>query len=944
MAVYNDKQNLKALEELKALGVNDLSPAAILEMIQQHAKMEQKQSKELNKTQKELDKTREDVKNLKEENDRITVLNTNLESILKNCINEIKDAQIGYHELFHEDRIPNISISEIDELNKYFLDVVKQFIFYTENQSSYIRGAMKNGGSEKTIPSTPSAEDSDDGDESTNEPGKIVVDEVSCDTTEAETQDIIDDGDIEATVNNTEISANGNVNAANPTIKDGSLKNVDDAFSKVNDEVLKDIDLDVDGETGDASVVNDENIVTPVEQQKSNSVLKIKEGSEITNYCCNCQSAQKMRITSVVARFNELMVKMNANVATANISVGRAKCMNCGQQNEINPAEFVPIERFEAPGAKADTTVIHKGSVVTSDKPQSSPDVTELEEIANNIANQEIKQSKLYKPSSNLDRVQTLTQRKQESLNIFSADTVIKSTINFEDFLVEDENGNRAISPRYMRDINDGSYLPTFKKSQVANGLAADMCAWNSVLTVPKSRIAKYMQGCGCSFTTQNIINIINGFSRAFCAPVAKEILKDLLSKNKTAIMDETTVNVRENTSATKHHSYIWAVHNGHSEDVKASYFMVSDSRSFSNVVNIIEEVGLGKITVDSLISDGFTAYQKAMRHLNQKGYKISLARCYCHARRPIHKLLRDSKLLEIYEKYLLPIGSKFSDFKANFDKYIKDSEAKGSKLRQIPPIYQDLIKIYHLINTLFVIESGVVRKHNFNYTSDNFIEDLRKVRKTKSAPVVDAIFDSVKLCILNHKNVINTNVTTTKDGKTKVTYNRKNLTTCAPGRALMYLLKYENDLREFVTNPRIDLSSNAVERSLRLGVCAKKSFEFLDSMDGAHSFCNYMTIVNTCMQNNVPVRNYFMWLIMNMKYRISQWIAEDHKDEEINDSLYKIPKRKAITGADGKKEYISMYDKRQRLCYDVISVKGLTPYDYRNLILKEKAESAKAK
>ena len=71
MAVYNDKQNLKALEELKALGVNDLSPAAILEMIQQHAKMEQKQSKELNKTQKELDKTREDVKNLKEENDRL---------------------------------------------------------------------------------------------------------------------------------------------------------------------------------------------------------------------------------------------------------------------------------------------------------------------------------------------------------------------------------------------------------------------------------------------------------------------------------------------------------------------------------------------------------------------------------------------------------------------------------------------------------------------------------------------------------------------------------------------------------------------------------------------------------------------------------------------------------------------------------------------------------
>lgn len=30
MAVYNDKQNLKALEELKALGVNDLSPVLLL--------------------------------------------------------------------------------------------------------------------------------------------------------------------------------------------------------------------------------------------------------------------------------------------------------------------------------------------------------------------------------------------------------------------------------------------------------------------------------------------------------------------------------------------------------------------------------------------------------------------------------------------------------------------------------------------------------------------------------------------------------------------------------------------------------------------------------------------------------------------------------------------------------------------------------------------------
>lgn len=33
------------------------------------------------------------------------------------------------------------------------------------------------------------------------------------------------------------------------------------------------------------------------------------------------------------------------------------------------------------------------------------------------------------------------------------------------------------------------------------------------------------------------------------------------------------------------------------------------------------------------------------------------------------------------------------------------------------------------------------------------------------------------------------------------------------------------------------------------------------------------------------------------------------------------------------------MYDESQRWCYDVLDVKGLTPYDYRDLILQEKAK-----
>ena len=138
----------------------------------------------------------------------------------------------------------------------------------------------------------------------------------------------------------------------------------------------------------------------------------------------------------------------------------------------------------------------------------------------------------------------------------------------------------------------------------------------NSILTVPKSRIAKFMEGCGCTFTPQNVINIINGFSRAFCAPIAKEILKDLLTKNKAAIMDETPLPVRENKKVTGHDSYIWAVHNGHTETIKASYFWFGDGRDSSNVTNIIESICKDDFNIDSLLADGFTGYpQKSVIH-----------------------------------------------------------------------------------------------------------------------------------------------------------------------------------------------------------------------------------------------------------------------------------------------------------------------------------------
>ena len=81
----------------------------------------------------------------------------------------------------------------------------------------------------------------------------------------------------------------------------------------------------------------------------------------------------------------------------------------------------------------------------------------------------------------------------------------------------------------------------------------------------------------------------------------------------------------------------------------------------------------------------------------------IQSARCWAHARRPLFLLLQNEGLIEIYNKYLLPKGSVFTDFEANLDKYMKDPKDRALTDRD-----RTLLVIFYLINMLFVIDSTV--------------------------------------------------------------------------------------------------------------------------------------------------------------------------------------------------------------------------------------------
>ena len=137
------------------------------------------------------------------------------------------------------------------------------------------------------------------------------------------------------------------------------------------------------------------------------------------------------------------------------------------------------------------------------------------------------------------------------------------------------------------------------------------------------------------------------------------------------------------------------------------------------------------------------------------------------------------------------------------------------------------LLTIFYLINALFVIESSVVRKHGYICTTEEFKKDLITARTRYSRPIVDTLFDNIRLYIANNPKLIVPRVSI--NGAIRFGKNNR----YPESAALIYLLNFETELKRFIESADIELSSSKAERSLKLGICARKSFMFLSSENG---------------------------------------------------------------------------------------------------------------
>ena len=97
-------------------------------------------------------------------------------------------------------------------------------------------------------------------------------------------------------------------------------------------------------------------------------------------------------------------------------------------------------------------------------------------------------------------------------------------------------------------------------------------------------------------------------------------------------------------------------------------------------------------------------------------------------------------------------------------------------------------------------------------------------------------------------------------------------------GEALAYIARYRDGLGRFLTDGRIEIDSNAVERSMRPLALTRKNALFAGSDGGAEHWGVIASLIETCKLNSVDPH---AWLAATLTA-----IVTGHKQSQIHDLL----------------------------------------------------------
>jgi len=97
-------------------------------------------------------------------------------------------------------------------------------------------------------------------------------------------------------------------------------------------------------------------------------------------------------------------------------------------------------------------------------------------------------------------------------------------------------------------------------------------------------------------------------------------------------------------------------------------------------------------------------------------------------------------------------------------------------------------------------------------------------------------------------------------------------------GETLVYIAKYRDGLGRFLTDGRVEIDNNTVERTIRPIALNRKNALFAGHDAGAENWAVIASLIETCKMNGIDPH---AWLTATLTA-----IVKGHKQSQINDLL----------------------------------------------------------
>lgn len=81
-------------------------------------------------------------------------------------------------------------------------------------------------------------------------------------------------------------------------------------------------------------------------------------------------------------------------------------------------------------------------------------------------------------------------------------------------------------------------------------------------------------------------------------------------------------------------------------------------------------------------------------------------------------------------------------------------------------------------------------------------------------------------------------------------------------GTAVTYALKQKSKLYLFLSNPKVEMTNNLAEQTVKPYVINRKNFLFSDTEKGADASATVMSIIETAKRNTLDVYGYLLYLL----------------------------------------------------------------------------------